>query len=270
MTLVFLLLWVLPAHSQECALDLLRFHVVRPRAVATTEWDRANNRRGTQAFHFVVPYPFEMLATQVTMLQWAYVMGQDAPPRPMQAAHRLSCGLIAEFFERLNGLSRDGDPRLGEFFEGHRPGDHYRLPTEREWTLVATHALNETMLRRGKLELDDHAWHAGNSRRVVHDVAQKEPLWLGGLPFYDLFGNLEELTSDHFTDWMSEAKPTTSPARVARGGSTKTRGFLQDFCTRRARVYWREDYGIQDRYLGFRIVRDYPAGHPDHVPFIRR
>lgn len=275
MTFVLLLfsasLWASSTPS-SCGFDLVltRFHVVRPRAVTTLEWDRAKQRASAETYAFSVTYPFEMQATQVTAAQWNYVEGAMPPSRPLQAAHDLSCGRIERFLDRLNELSREGDPGLADYFEGHQTGDVYRLPYEQEWALVISLALLETKQRKGQLELNDYAWHAGNSRKVVHDVGGRQPLYLDGLPFYDLLGNLEELTADPYTDRMSDLPPLAAAARVARGGSTKTRGTLEELCLRRGRVYWRDEPTDQDRFLGFRLVREYARRGEGHLPFVHR
>lgn len=105
------------------------------------------------------------------------------------------------------GWGHDNYPAMGmshlsaaEFCNwlSHKTGLTFRLPTEAEWEAVA--------LQSGTTpeNLDERAWHAGNTDEVTRARASKSPDDLG---LYDLLGNVGEWCTDE------EGKP------VARGGS---------------------------------------------------
>jgi formylglycine-generating enzyme len=108
----------------------------------------------------------------------------------------------------------------------------YRLPNEAEWE-YACRAGTTTAYSFGDdvKQLDEYAWHAGNSEEKPHHVAQKKPNPWG---LYDMHGNAMEWTLDAYnkdgdaykhlvgkqlvgiaaTNWPKELFP-----RVLRGGS---------------------------------------------------
>jgi len=83
-----------------------------------------------------------------------------------------------------------------------RTGKRYRLPTDAEWTHVATLAAGNARLSSARR--DRLAWHRGNAGEKTHAVATRAPDALG---LHDLFGNVAE--------WVT----TNDGSRVARGGS---------------------------------------------------
>lgn len=85
-----------------------------------------------------------------------------------------------------------------------KTGRVYRLPTDAEWTTIASAAAVAAPQLRG--EIDAIAWHRGNAESRAHAVATKRVDRLG---LYDLFGNAAE--------WVT----TTDGALVVRGGSFK-------------------------------------------------
>lgn len=100
--------------------------------------------------------------------------------------HSVSYEEVQHWFEGLNELSRRKYPELKEIFDGHEDGDIYYLPRKFEIDMVSNHANFKNYV------LDDIAWTAGNSRRHLYPVAQKEPVTINTRPFYDLLGNGKE------------------------------------------------------------------------------
>lgn len=127
-----------------------------------------------------------------------------------------------------------------------RTGKRYRLPTEAEWTRVAS-------LARGNAPIDSLAWHAGNSGGRTHAAANRSPDALG---LYDFFGNAAE--------WVM----AVDGQRVARGGSYRdaasavgphARAVQDDSWNERDPQIPKSRWWLSDGpFIGFRIVRELP------------
>lgn len=113
-----------------------------------------------------------------------------------------------------------------QLIPGHIEGDTYRLPTEAEWEFVVR--------GRGKLNdefhfgndvtlLENYAWYNKNSNEKTHPVAEKNPLIIDGMHFYDMHGNVSEWTQDAFDILPGGIDPLvigqSDSFRVVRGGS---------------------------------------------------
>lgn len=113
----------------------------------------------------------------------------------------------------------------------------YRLPSEAEW---------EYACRAGSLgvrygELDDIAWHRGNSKDEVHDVATRTPNAWG---FHDMIGNVWEWC------WDTYNPAVYGPYRVFRGGGAHD---LPRACRASCRRKSHPTFRIDD--LSFRLAR---------------
>ncbi|MFB6712641.1 formylglycine-generating enzyme family protein [Streptomyces sp. NPDC056237] len=115
--------------------------------------------------------------------------------------------------------------------------DGYRLPSEAEWEYACRAGTSDT--RYG--ELDEIAWHYGNSGGRVHDVATRAPNAWG---LHDMIGNVWEWC------WDVYDPSVYGPYRVFRGGGAydRPRG-CRASCRRRSHPAFR----IDD--LGFRLAR---------------
>jgi formylglycine-generating enzyme required for sulfatase activity len=98
------------------------------------------------------------------------------------------------------------------------------LPTEAQWEYAARGG--STAPRYG--DIQDVAWHQGNSRNIAHEVMKKSPNKYG---LYDMLGNVSEWTKDWYDPdfparpeakvdpYNGETAIRTDYGRVARGGS---------------------------------------------------
>jgi formylglycine-generating enzyme required for sulfatase activity len=157
-----------------------------------------------------------------------------------------------------------------------KTGNFYRLPTEAEWELAC----------RGGIDGDGHpgdveqfAWHSGNSDRTYHHPGSKEPNSLG---IHDMLGNVAEWTFDQYHDdyihrleGESAVNPWFRPdelyPRAVRGGSwMDTKEQASCFQRRGSDPNWKRDdpqlpkslwWHTNAFNIGFRVVK--PVNQPD-------
>jgi formylglycine-generating enzyme required for sulfatase activity len=155
-----------------------------------------------------------------------------------------------------------------------KTGRYYRLPTEAEWE-YACRAGATTAYSFGDdpKDLDDYAWHDGNSDDKYHKVGRKKPNPWG---LYDMHGNVAEWCLDQYVaDGYKDGKdklsvcplaPSTMPyPHVVRGGSWLDGAEVLRSAARRGS---NKDWKMQDpqypqsiwyhtdaEFLGFRVVR---------------
>ena len=191
--------------------------------------------------------PFFLSATEITQGQWYDLMGTR--PGPDEFWNRpdwrslpvvtVSWNMTQRFIRELNDKE---------------PGKNYRLPTEAEWEYAARAGSEE--LRPFDLEeLDDYAWHLGNSDDVQHPVAtRKANAW--GL--YDMFGNAWEWVADWYGPnsyanhrTLNPIGPSDGQQRVRRGGSYHCKPHM-------VRPGYRAADKPEQRYtvLGFRVLSE--------------
>ena len=177
--------------------------------------------------------PFFIGARPVTQVEWSSVMGENpsrfqdgwsAGLRPVERVSWLDC---QEFINRLN--EAETGERLGLV-------GRWRLPTETEWVFACLAGSNSRWYHSDRdADLDDVAWHAGNSGATTREVGQKQPNEWG---LYDMHGNVAE-----WTDTLDGAK------RVTKGGS-----WLMESESTTALAKGRRDVDSRSDGLGLRLV----------------
>ncbi|MBM4356077.1 MAG: formylglycine-generating enzyme family protein [Deltaproteobacteria bacterium] len=210
----------------------------------------------------VLDKPFLLGRIPVTQAQWRAVMGTDKSSfRTGGADCPVETVSWLEAIEFCNRLSEKDGLRpcyevknslfLGLRVEWNVGADGHRLPSEAEWeyacragTTGATYA-----------DVDDIAWHNGNSGGHPQPCARRQPNAWG---LYDMLGNVMEWVWDsyEYRSILGVAIPegTDRGARkVVRGGSFEVdaRG-----CRAACRTWVVRDW--PSRSLGFRLARSLP------------
>lgn len=196
------------------------------------------DRSSDEKQHQVTLSNYHIGKTVVTQALWKAVMGKN--PSYFKGdnlpVEKVSWNDCQQFIQKLNQLT----------------GKKYSLPTEAQWEFAARGGTRSRgYLYAGSNNLNDVAWHDGNSGNKTHPVGQKQPNELG---LYDMSGNVWEWCQgwyDSYPDGMQTdpVGPSSGSDRVNRGGS---------WCSvaQNCRVA-RRDYDTPDNsnsYLGFRLV----------------
>ncbi len=196
-------------------------------------------------------YSYSISQFEITRRQWKAVFpdspfGEDSDFPVTKVPHRL-----AEAFCEALGPVQD--------LEGYV----YRLPTEEEWEKACRGGTVSRYYWGDDLDgsqIDDYAWHAGNSGRQVQKVGQKLPNALG---IYDMLGNAEEWTASGKTPHLggsvtnSFSGPNTTaagrPLAATKGGSADDLRTSLRSAFRQSSVLDIPDVDVRDD-MGFRIV----------------
>jgi formylglycine-generating enzyme required for sulfatase activity len=119
----------------------------------------------------------------------------------------------------VEGVNWDDAQKFCEKFNARKDGFLYRLPTEAEWEYAAR--AGNAAPRYG--ELDQIAWHHGNSDGTTHPIGLQRPNAWG---LFDTLGNVWEWVQDRYAADYYGRSPLRDPAgaatgdyRIARGGS---------------------------------------------------
>ena len=148
-----------------------------------------------KARHGVVS-DFHIGRVEVTQAQWKAVMGDN--PSKVKGddlpVTNVSWHDAKRFCDKLNRLYASRLPR----------GYHFDLPRETQWKFAfcgGTKSRGEKFC--GSDDLDEVAWHDGNSGGKPHPVAKKKPNELG---LYDMEGNVDEWSLDSFDALLKGGK----------------------------------------------------------------
>jgi formylglycine-generating enzyme required for sulfatase activity len=248
----------------------MRFVYIKPGTFMMGSPKNEPGRYDNETLHKVtLTRGYYLQTTEVTQGQWKKVMGSN-PSEFKNCGNDCPVETVSwddaqTFIKKLNKM------------EG---GTRYRLPTEAEWEF-ACRAGSDRAIYTGKLtikgeingpELDPIAWYRGNSGVTyeggydssgwsekqyesktsgTHPVAQKKPNDWG---LYDMIGNVCELCSDRYGDYLS--KPVTDPRGASSGSDRVLRGGSWDDsagdCRSASRII--PDQRYRDYDIGFRVA----------------
>ena len=151
-----------------------------------------------------IVHGFWIMSTPVTREMWSSVM-EASPERtgnnqlPKERVSWKDCQAFISI--------------LKEKYDAAPEGLKFNLPTESQWELAC-------LASNGKYgfgNIDEYAWHAGNSMQQAHPVALKKPNAWG---LYDMLGNVWEWCADECgVHIKSDGKPSATKRRPLRGGS---------------------------------------------------
>ena len=181
-----------------------------------------------------------------------YMKSSDAAQHPVEQITWYDSVLFCNVLSEREGLQKVYIMN-GRYVWADFSKNGYRLPTEAEWEYAALGgSLTRKYIYSGSDDIDQVAWHEGNSKDTTHVVGMKAPNELG---LYDMSGNVQEWCWDFFGYYRTE--PLANPAgwsfgnnRVKRGGSYDISAF---YARSGSRVSLDPIYNDCD--TGFRLVR---------------
>ncbi|UIR56881.1 formylglycine-generating enzyme family protein [Sphingobacterium sp. SRCM116780] len=194
------------------------------------------------------------------------------------------------YLDMTFGMGKEGHPALAmthynaiQFCKWLyiRTGVFYRLPTEAEWEYACRAGSDQAYsFGNDATQLDQYAWHKGNSEGKTHLVGQKKPNAWG---LFDMHGNVSEWTFDQYiADYYQQfagkvasnpvAVPTTLYPNSVRGGSFDSEAVdLRSAARLASDPFWKQlDPQIpksnwwfpEAPFVGMRLVR--PVNPPSH------
>ena len=195
---------------------------------------------------------FAVSVTEITFSQWDVCANQGACRSNVSAGEwgRGNQPLIRVSWADAQGYAR---------WISNLTGKRYRLLSEAEWEYAARGG-QTTSYSFQDTNIDQYAWHAGNSESKPHEVGTLKPNPYG---LKDMHGNVAEWVEDCFHENykdapLTELASTTGPhcnSRVVRGGN-----WLSDVkALRSASRDWQPINDDSSDQIGFRLAREINA-----------
>ena len=210
----------------------------RIEAGTVTIHDRRTERSWTVEVEPFLLSPLQVTRQAVGEAYGFGVVAEDGFDDVLPATHT-SWFEAVEYCNRVSELANlrpayaltEGEPVVWD-----RTADGYRLPTEAEWEYACR--AGTTGPRYG--ELDEIAWHRGNSGERVHRGGEKAPNAWG---LYDMIGNVWEWC------WDVYDADVYKDYRVIKGG-----GWFDEHWSCRAGVRRRTMPTLRIEDIGFRLA----------------
>lgn len=166
--------------------------------------------------HEVTLSDYYIGVTEVTQELWKTIMGSNP------SWHTSANGYTNDFQRPVEKINYTNCQSFLTKLK-MKTGKNFRLLTEAEWEYAARGGKwGKGTIYAGSADIEEVAWHKGNSGDVTHAVKSKAPNELG---LYDMSGNVAEWTSDWYGLYTADAQTnptgygTSGNARVVRGGS---------------------------------------------------
>ncbi|MEZ5964635.1 MAG: formylglycine-generating enzyme family protein [Planctomycetota bacterium] len=194
----------------------------------------------------------------------------DAVSRPTPPYVDMTFGMGKEGYPAI-GMTQHAAIKYCEWLSS-KLGNFHRLPSEAEWEW-ACRAGTTTPYGFGDGEdIDEYAWHRGNSDGHYHQVGKKKPNPWG---LHDMHGNVSEWCLDQMAPYAAAEGLLVSPLvrgedeypQVVRGGSWKERASrLRSAARRGSSSEWKMRdpqipqsiwYFTDAQFNGFRVLRPY-------------
>ncbi len=196
------------------------------------------------AHKVVLKHGFWMACRPVTQEQWQKVMGKNPSGfrgNPQLPVENVSWKDAQAFLEKLNALG-----------EGT-----FRLPTEAEWEYACrAGSTGKWCFGDDESQLDEWAWHPGNSGGHTHPAGTKRA---NGWGLYDMHGNVCEWCEDH-RSLGYKGVPADGSAHLSKGNADRiTRGGSWCIVTPECRSAYRGWCAPADNandFTGLRICRN--------------
>ena len=206
---------------------------------------------------------FSIGSSEVTRGQWAALMGND-PSGPDSCTPNPDCPVVNVSWDDVQQFIVAMEMRSGEALHT------YRLPTEAEWEYAARAG---TLGERYTGNLEEIAWHGGNSGGMPHPVNMKTP---NRFDLYDMLGNAWEWVGDWYgrypgTSLINPTGPSIGTRKALRGG-----GWYGHAAYSRAGSRGYDNPAGTFNNVGFRLVRTdravvrVPVGLSGTVELIRQ
>ena len=203
----------------------------------------------------------------------------DASTRPSPSYVDMSFGMGRQGYPAINMTQYAAIHFCKWLYD--KTGVFYRLPTEAEWE-YACRAGSSTAYSFGNnaKQLDEYAWHKGNSGDAYKKTGLKKPNAWG---LHDMHGNVMEWTLDQYSkDHYAKNEASAGYPKVTELYPTSVRGGSWDdepaLLRSAARVPSSADWKILDpqspksewwmtsaSFVGFRIVRPLKTPTPDEI-----